>query len=65
MSPPSFTFEFKYKAVSQITEIGYSVAEISARLSVSAHSLYKWVNAVKLDKTDQQAIELLADIIIA
>jgi transposase len=29
-------------------------------LGVSAHSLYKWVNAVKPDKTDQQASELLA-----
>lgn len=60
MSPPRFTPEFKDEAVRQIIERGYSVAEVSARLGVSAHSLYKWVNAVKPDKTDQQASELLA-----
>jgi transposase len=60
MSPPCFIPEFKDKAVRQITERGYSVAELSSRLVVSAHSLYKWVNAVKPDKTDQQASELLA-----
>ncbi len=38
MSPPRFTPEFKDEAVRQITERGYSVAEVSARLGVSAHS---------------------------
>lgn len=59
MSPPRFTPEFKDEAVRQITELGYSVAEVSARLGVSAHSLYKWVSAVKPDKTDQQANDLI------
>lgn len=60
MSPPRFTPEFKDEAVRQITERGYTVAEFSARLGVSAHILYKWVSAVKPDKTDQQVTELLA-----
>lgn len=60
MSPPRFTPEFKDEAVRQITEQSYSVAKVSARLGVSAHSLYKWSNAVRPDKTDQQASELLA-----
>ncbi len=60
MSSPRFTPEFKDEAVRQIIERGYSIAEVSARLGVLAHSLYKWVNAVKPDKTDQQASELLA-----
>ena len=60
MSPPRFTPEFKDEAVRQIIERGYSVAEVSARLGVSAHSLYKWVSAVKPDKTDQQANDLIA-----
>ena len=60
MSPPRFTPEFKDEAVRQITDRGYSVAVVSARLGVSAHSLWRWVNAVKLGKTDQQASELLA-----
>ena len=60
MSPPRFTPEFKDEAVRQIIERGYSVAAVSARLGVSPHSPYKWVNAVKPYKTDQQASELRA-----
>ena len=56
----TFIPEFKEEAVRQITERGYSVAEVSARLGVSAHSLYKWVSAIKPDKTDQQANDLIA-----
>ena len=37
-----FSDEFKIDAVSQITERGYSVSEVSQRLGVSTHSLYKW-----------------------
>jgi transposase len=44
MSPARFTPDFKDEAVRQITERGYSVAEISVRLGISAHSLYKWVS---------------------
>lgn len=43
----------------QIVDRGYSVAEAPERLGVSAHSLYKWVNAVKPDKSDQQAADLV------
>ena len=43
----------------QIVDRGYSVAEVSERLGVSAHSLYKWVKAVKPDKTDEQAAALI------
>lgn len=46
MSTQRFTPEFKAEAVRQVIERGYSVAEIAARLSVSTHSLYKWVKAV-------------------
>lgn len=41
-----FTPEFKEEAIRQITERGYSVAEVSDRLGVSAHSLYKWLRAI-------------------
>ena len=51
--------EFKEEAVRQIVKRGYSVAEVSARLGVSAHSLYKWIKAVQPDKTEKQASELL------
>lgn len=36
MGTPRFTPEFKEEAVSQITERGYSVAEVSDRLGDSA-----------------------------
>ncbi|MCX2315316.1 IS3 family transposase [Klebsiella quasipneumoniae] len=59
MGTPRFTPEFKEEAVRQITERGYSIAEVSERLGVSAHSLYKWLRAVKPDNNGQQAQELL------
>jgi transposase len=59
MSTPRFTPEFKEEAVRQIIDRKYSVAEVSARLGVSAHSLYQWVKAVAPDKTEKQASELL------
>lgn len=60
MSIQRFPAEFKEEAVRQIVERGYSVAEVSARLGVSAHSLYKWVKAIKPDKSEQYATELIA-----
>jgi len=59
MSNQRFTPEFKDEAVRQVIERGYSVAEISERLGVSAHSLYKWVKAAKPDDSEQRASELL------
>lgn len=59
MSSQRYTPEFKDEAVRQVVERGYSVAEVSGRLGVSAHSLYKWVKAVKPDKADQQNKELV------
>jgi len=51
MSNQRYTPEFKDEAVRQVVERGYSVAEVAERLGVSAHSLYKWVNAVKPDQS--------------
>ena len=59
MGTPRFTPEFKEEAVRQITERGYSVAEVSGRLGVSAHSLYKWLRAIKPDNNEQHARDLL------
>ena len=59
MSNQRFSPEFKDEAVRQIVDRGYSVAEVSERLGVSAHSLYKWVKAIKPDKTDEQAAALV------
>ena len=59
MSTQRFTPEFKEEAVKQVTELGYSVAEVSARLGVSSHSLYKWVKAISSDNSERQAAELI------
>ncbi len=59
MSSQRYSPEFKDKAVRQIVERGYPVAEVSERLGVSSHSLYKWVNAVKPNKTEQHAADLV------
>lgn len=59
MSTQRYTPEFKEEAVRQIVDRGYSVAEVSERLGVSAHSLYKWVKLVKPDKSEQHASELI------
>jgi transposase len=42
MGKANFSDDFKRDAVAQITERGYPVAEVSARLGVSQHSLYAW-----------------------
>ncbi len=59
MGTPRFTPEFKEEAVRQVTERGYSVADVSERLGVSAHSLYKWVRSVRPDNSGHQAQDLL------
>jgi transposase len=59
MSSQRFSPELKEEAVRQIVDRGYAVSEVSERLGVSAHSLYKWVKAVKPDKSEQQAAELI------
>lgn len=60
MSSQRYTPEFKDEAVRQIVDRGYTVAEVSERLGVSSHSLYKWVKAIKPDKSEQHAAELVA-----
>ena len=37
--------EFKIDAAKQITERGHRVADVSTRIGVSQHSLYKWIKA--------------------
>ena len=59
MSNQRYTPEFKDEAVRQIVDRGYSVAEVSERLGISSHSLYKWVKAIKPDKTEEQAAALI------
>ena len=43
MGTSNYSDEFKRDAVHQITVRGYAVREVSRRLGVSTHSLYKWL----------------------
>jgi transposase len=59
MSNQRYTPEFKDEAVRQVLDKGYTVPTVAERLGVSAHSLYKWVNAVKPSDHESQANELI------
>lgn len=59
MSSHRYPPEFKDEAVRQVLERGHAVTDVAARVGVSAHSLYKWIRAVKPDKSDQQTAELV------
>lgn len=59
MSSQRFPPEFKDEAVRQIVERGYKVTEVAERLGVSTNSLYKWVKAVKPDRKEQNAAEIV------
>lgn len=43
MSGKRYPESFKIEAVRQVTERGYSVAEVSRRLDVTTHSIYAWI----------------------
>ena len=45
MTKQPYPEEFKIEAVKQITERGHRVADVSARIGVSQHSLCKWIKA--------------------
>ena len=58
MGKANFTEDFKRDAVRQITERGYPVSEVSARLGVSTHSLYAWKRQFSEPEADDQAAEI-------
>ena len=47
MSGKRFTDEFRIEAVKQVTERGYSVAEVAERLGTTTHSIYAWLKKYK------------------
>lgn len=47
--------EFKIEAVKQITERGHRVADVSARIGASQHSLYKRIKAYSAPAAERQA----------
>ncbi len=52
-----YSDEFKIDAVAQVTERGYPVKEVAARLGISTKSLYTWIAKFSKPKrqTDQEA----------
>ena len=54
MNQKRFPEEFKIEAVRQIAERGHPVAEVSARLGVSTHSLYKWMKEQQMPPGQRQ-----------
>ena len=43
MSGKRYNEEFKKEAVKQVTDNGYSVADVASRLGTTTHSLYAWL----------------------
>lgn len=55
--------ELKIEAVKQITERGYPVAEVVARIGVLQHSLYEWENRYSVPKPERlETLSQSADI---
>jgi transposase len=54
MSKQRYPEEFKIEAVKQITERGHRVSDVSARIGVSQHSLYKWIKTYAVPAPERQ-----------
>ncbi len=55
MSNKRYPEEFKIEAVKQVTDRGYSVAEVASRLGTTTHSLYAWIKKYGPEANDYQA----------
>lgn len=61
MKSKRYPEEFKVEAVKQVTERGYSVAEVASRLGTTTHSIYSWIKrygpdaAEHLGRAEEQA----------
>jgi transposase len=58
MSNKRYTEEFKAEALKQILERGYPVQEVSDRLGVSSHTLYKWLKKARGSDKSKEVSEL-------
>ena len=60
MTSKRYNEEFKIEAVKQVTERGYSVAEVAERLGMTTNSLYAWMrqygetNSQQANRADDQ-----------
>ena len=53
MTSKRYTEEFRIEAVKQVTDRGYSVAEVAERLGTTTHSLYAWMKRYGEPKPQQ------------
>jgi transposase len=63
MSGKRYPEEFKIEAVKQVTDRGYSVGDVAARLGVTTKSLYDWIkrygsNAERYQANKEQEAEI-------
>jgi len=54
MSNNRYPEEFKIEAVKQVTDRGYSVAEVANRLGTTTHSIYAWIKKYGPDSESHQ-----------
>lgn len=57
MGTSNYSDEFKRDAVHQIKVRGYPVREVSQRLGVSTHSLYKWMKLFEEPASKSSSID--------
>lgn len=57
MSGKRYTEEFKIEAVKQVKERGHPATEVTARLGVSSHSLYQWVERYSAPPAERQRVD--------
>ena len=51
MSNKRYSDEFRAEAVKQVADRGHSVIEVAARIGVSKHTLYDWVQRARSKRT--------------
>ena len=56
MNAQRYPEEFRIGAVKQVLEHGHSVADVSRRLGVSTHSLYKWIKLEQIPAMHRQEL---------
>ena len=59
--PKRFTKDQKSSILSQHLEEGLSISELSRKYQVSAHTIYKWRNAMKEQQSEDKRISLDTD----
>ncbi len=55
MSNKRYPEEFKIETVKQVTDRGYSVADVAKRLDVTTHCLYAWIKKYGPDSAGLKA----------